>query len=161
MGQLFFAQVFRFGNADDHVDVFVAALGFRAKAAPAHAELASAGGSCGYVHLHVAIERGDTLLRAEHSLPGSEHDITGNVEAFHAELGMSGIMDSEVKIARRVAGIAFSAQAELSAVAYAGGNVYLQAGGRSSGRERDLLGAAPASFLEGEEVLEQKQNNWL
>ena len=39
MGQLFFAQVFRLRHADDHVDVFVAALGFRAKAAPTHAEL--------------------------------------------------------------------------------------------------------------------------
>ena len=59
-------------------------------------------------------------------------------------------MHGKVKVAGRVAGVALAAQAQLAAVADAGRDIDLQAGSRTAGRKRDLLGAAPAGFLEGD-----------
>ena len=148
VGELFFAQGIGRRYAHSHADVFVAARGFRAEAAPADAELAAAGRRRRDVHFHFAVEGGYAFLRAEYGFPWSQRNLADDIMAVHTEHGMSGIMHGKVKIACRITGIALAAQAELAAVADTGGDGDLEAGSRDARAERDLLGTASASLFQ-------------
>ena len=148
VGELFFAQGIGRRYAYSHADVFVAARGFRAEAAPADTEPAPAGRTGGDVHFHFAVEGGYAFLRAEYGFPWSQRNLADDIMAVHAEHGMSGIMHGKVKIACRITGIALAAQAELAAVADTSGDGDLEAGSRAARAERDLLGTASASLFQ-------------